>query len=147
MKKWVENIIHKLENLTGLPIKHFVKFSIVGGSGIIVNMSFFNLFRFLGLKEAISSPIAIEISIITNFFLNNFWTWKDRKTTEKKEKKLRFIKYNLIAWISGSISYGIFLLLFMVAKWNPNIAQLSGIFVGMGINFIVNHKWTFKKKD
>lgn len=80
--------IETLEKLTGLPFKRLIKFSLVGGSGIIVNMGiFFILNEFFGLIYKISSIISIELAIINNYTWNSLWTWKDRATDSSKEKK------------------------------------------------------------
>ena len=59
--------------------KRFLKFCLVGGSGILVNEGLlFLLTEFGGLYYLWSSAIAIEASIITNYILNDFWTFRDR---------------------------------------------------------------------
>ncbi len=148
MIPFVRRVVEKLEKITGLPLKHLIKFGIVGSSGVLVNIGFFTLLKdVIGVLEEIASPIAIEISIISNFFLNSFWTWRDRKAQSRKEHKIRFLKYNSITGItSGLLNYGIFLLMSKVFHWNPYLSQLTGIFFGMSLNFVINHKWTFKEK-
>ena len=49
----------------------FVKFCAVGGSGVGVNLGIYALLtRVFVLAPALASPIAIEISLLTNFLLN-----------------------------------------------------------------------------
>jgi len=53
-------------------MKEFMKFAVVGGSGVLVNMGCFYVFtRYAGIRIEFASPMAIEISILTNFFLFN----------------------------------------------------------------------------
>ncbi len=58
-----------------------IKFSVVGASGVAVNMGLlYALTRFMGIHYILSSILAIEVSILTNFILNDIWTWRDRRT-------------------------------------------------------------------
>jgi len=56
----------------------FIKFGIVGASGVIVNYgAYYLLSRLFDSGLVLSSFIAIELSIISNFILNNYWTFKN----------------------------------------------------------------------
>ena len=57
----------------------FIKFSLTGLSGVVVNLGSFHLLLQLGLHRYLASPIAIELSIISNFLINNYWTFADRE--------------------------------------------------------------------
>jgi hypothetical protein len=54
--------------------KTFMKFAGVGLSGLLVNLASFTVLIHAGLHKFLASPLAIEVSIITNFLLNNAWT-------------------------------------------------------------------------
>ena len=87
-------------------LEEFLKFAVVGGSGVIVNMGcFFLLTRYAGLKIEFASPIAIEVSILTNFFLNNTWTFRKRNT--KVRLAGRILRYHLVTGLAGLVNYGI----------------------------------------
>lgn len=118
------------------------KFSLVGLSGIVVNqgtLAFLHQAFQVNLK--IAGIIAIELSIISNFLLNNFWTWKEGKSRGFIQ---RFAKYHLVTLVSGAINYAILLALTSL-NINYLMANLLGIAVGMVINFIINHNWTFNR--
>lgn len=121
----------------------FIRFCIVGGSGVIVNIGLLYLLtEFGGLYYLLSSAIAIETSIITNFILNNYWTWK-RKS---KGFFFRLAKFNLVSLMALVINMAIlFALTEVVGIWYL-VSNLIGIVVATIINFIVNDKWTFRKK-
>jgi len=141
-------VIAKIESLTGLSLKRAIKFCLVGASGVAVNMGVFYFFNEnTAIAYQLSSIIAIEVSIINNFFWNNLWTWKDRATDDLREKKVRFFKYHLVTGFSALINYGILILLVELLGFDKYLSNLVGILVAMGINFIVNHKWTFKKNE
>ena len=82
----------------------FIKFAIVGGSGIIVNMGlFFFLTRFIDIRIEFASPVAIEISILSNFLLNNIWTFRKRETTVPFFS--RMVRYHLVTGLAGIVNY------------------------------------------
>jgi len=129
-------------------LEEFLKFALVGGSGVIVNMGcFFLLTRYAGLKIEFASPIAIEVSILTNFFLNNIWTFRKRNT--KVGLAFRILRYHLVTGLAGLVNYGILLLLAKVFGVHDLIANLIGIIIGTFINFFLNSFWTWriKKED
>jgi dolichol-phosphate mannosyltransferase len=126
-------------------LEEFLKFGIVGGSGVIVNMGcFFVLTRYAGLKIEFASPIAIEISILSNFLLNNIWTFRRRNT--RVGLGSRIFRYHLVTGLAGLVNYGILLLLAKVFGVHDLIANLIGIAVGTFINFFLNSLWTWRIK-
>ena len=119
------------------------KFSLVGISGIFVNQGLLTLFvSVLAWEVAIAGVVAIELSILSNFFLNNFWTWKDKKESSFIS---RFLKYHAVTVISGGINYLILISLTYLGL-HYFIANLIGIGMGTIVNFIFNHYWTFAVK-
>lgn len=121
----------------------FIRFCIVGGSGVIVNVGLLYLLtEFAGLYYLISSAIAIETSIITNFILNNYWTWKSKH----KGFFGRLVKFNIVSLAALVINMGILFFLTEVAGIWYILSNLIGIAVATIVNFWFNDKWTFKKK-
>ena len=50
----------------------FIKFALTGLSGVFVNLGSFQFLLNLGVHKLLASPVAIELSIISNFLLNNY---------------------------------------------------------------------------
>jgi len=65
---------------TRLPLaRKFIKFCLVGGSGLAVDMIFLFLFadpRCLGLNIVLSKIFAAEMAMINNFIWNELWTFR-----------------------------------------------------------------------
>ncbi len=123
--------------------KTFLRFAVVGLSGVFVNLGSLTLFLNLGMNKYIASPISIELSIISNFLLNNFWTFAERHN--QQSIKIKGIKYNIVSFISLGISYGIFIMTsLMFPDIMPQIAQAIGIVPAMLVNYFFNSYWTFK---
>jgi len=142
--RWFTSLMLRLGVQTE-KLEEFLKFAVVGGSGVIVNMgSFFLLTRYAGLNIEFASPIAIEVSILTNFFLNNIWTFRKRNT--KVGLASRILRYHLVTGLAGLVNYGILLLLAKVFGVHDMIANLIGIIIGTFINFFLNSLWTWRIK-
>jgi dolichol-phosphate mannosyltransferase len=124
--------------------RKFLKFAIVGISGVIVNLGFFTLFLQFDMNKYLASPVAIELSIIWNFLLNNYWTFRDRDT--KDRMRIRGLKFNLVSFLALGVSYGTFVALSLVSTdGSPQIHQLVGIIPAMLINYLLNSYWTFRQ--
>ncbi len=123
--------------------ERFIKFAVVGASGVIVNEGLLALFtEVYALAVPVAGAIAIEASILSNFFLNNFWTWKD---SHEKSFRRRLVQYHSVSFIAGLVNYLILIGLTFLGL-NHLIANLIGIAFATLINFILNNHWTFARK-
>ena len=132
---------NRLKNFNNLK-PYLGKFSLVGISGIFVNQGCLSLFvSVFGFSLSIAGILAIELSILSNFLLNNFWTWKDNKTGSFLQ---RFVKYHAVTLLSGGINY---LILLTLTSFGLHyfISNLIGMGFAALVNFILNHYWTFQK--
>jgi dolichol-phosphate mannosyltransferase len=124
--------------------KTFIKFAVVGASGVIVNLASFTLLMEMGMNKFLASPVAIEMSIITNFLLNNFWTFSKRDMNDKIH--IRGLKFNIVSFAALGVSYGTFLILSAVDPSGiPQVHQAVGIIPATLINYFLNSYWTFKE--
>ena len=121
----------------------FLKFSLVGLSGVLVNLGSFQLALGLGVHKYLASPIAIELSIVSNFLLNNYWTFADRAMTGRR--RIRGLKYNLVSLVTLALSYATFVLLSMLfPEAPPVVLQGCGIIPATICNYLLNSYWTFR---
>ncbi len=121
----------------------FIKFSIVGTSGVLVNLGLFTLFVEAGLSKYMASPIAIEASIISNFYLNHKWTFRWRTSIDRLE--IKGLKFNVVSLVSLLLSYATFVILATShADVAPQIWQMVGIVPAVLVNYLLNAYWTFK---
>lgn len=64
----------------------FLKFLVVGFVGLIADfLSYFVMVRFFDILPSLASAISAQPAVISNFVLNNLWTFADRKHTESKK--------------------------------------------------------------
>lgn len=125
--------------------KVFIKFAVVGASGVFVNLGSFTILIGSGLNKFIASPVSIELSIISNFVFNNFWTFAERNTEDKFS--LKGVKFNIVSFIALGVSYGTFVLLSLLFPGiMPQINQAIGIIPATFVNYFLNSYWTFREK-
>ena len=124
--------------------RKLIRFMCVGLSGIVVNMFLLSVFKdYFGLSLMLSSIIAIETSILTNFSLNDIWTFGDDNT--KLDVVRRLISFNGIS--IGGMLINITVLTALTSLGMYYIfANLAGILVAFGWNFVVNRHITWKRK-
>lgn len=121
----------------------FMKFAIVGATGVVVNLGLFTALLASGMNKYLASPIAIEVSIVSNFLLNNFWTFRWRRTRDRT--RIRGLKFNTVSLVALGISYSTFVLLSMAfPRVAPQVHQLIGIVPATLVNYFLNSYWTFK---
>ncbi len=130
----------------GVVNPRILKFGVVGVSGIGVNMgSLYLLTEFAHIPYFIGSLIAIELSIMSNFWLNHVWTWKDRSESGPVWGKI--VRYHVGAGLTAIL--GNYLILITLTEFfgiNYLISNLIGIGVGTLGNFVINDLWTFKTR-
>ena len=123
--------------------KDFVKYSIVGFSGVLINLGVYVfLTRYLGMMPEIAPILSIEVSLLSNFMFNNFWTFKKRLI--KSNFLSRLFQFHLVAGISGILNYSIFFVSFRYLMINDIFANLLGIAAAAIMNYLINSNWTWK---
>ncbi len=136
----------KLSRIDYKRFEEFVKFAIVGGTGILVNMGLLYLLtRSFSIKLEIASPIAIEVSILTNFSLNSLWTFRNRNTPIRFWS--RFLRYHLVTGLAGIVNYLVLLLLVRVFGMHDLLSNMIGILIGTVFNFTLNSYWTWSVRS
>lgn len=126
-------------------LTRFFKFCLVGASGVLVNEGLLWILKgFANLPLALSSGIAIETSIITNFLLNDFFTFSDRRVAGVRSFMRRLGKFNSVSLIGLGINIGLLLLLTNVFGLHYLLSNLVGIAAAMMWNYLVNLGWTWK---
>lgn len=147
------NIIDSLKVIFTLRLqesKRFIQICLVGFIGAVIQFSIFNLMR-LKIPPEFANAIAVEFAVISNFTINNFWTFKDKKIQFNKLKLLipKFVQFNLV-------SLGSVLIQFLVLKigvivlgrsfiWE-NLLVSVGILFGLIWNYFMYTRLIWQKK-
>ncbi|MFT6397433.1 MAG: dolichol-phosphate mannosyltransferase [Bradymonadia bacterium] len=147
--------------------RRFVKFALVGGTGVFVNIAVaflcsqvaFASWANRNSADLTATLVAILVSIFTNFLINDSWTWSDReKVSGKRSWLMRCGFYYATNGVAGALQYGVsFIIISMVAAEGvyfgisaldarAAFAALVGIAVATPLNYVINNKVTFREK-
>ena len=78
-------------------VKRFLKFTVVGAIGFVVDFGTFNLLsNVLGLWSIAASTISFAAAVSSNFIWNYFWTYPDSRTKSIGRQAAQFAIVNLI---------------------------------------------------
>lgn len=131
--------------------QRFLKFAVVGGIGFVIQTV---VFEVLGVFTKILSPSAAtvvggELAIISNFTLNNLWTFKDYRVTGIKIVG-KFIQFNLTSVVALVIQFVILRIGEFVSGGSTLIIQgfyLGAIVIVLIVNYIIYNKIIWKTKE
>ena len=123
----------------------FLRYAAVGLSGVVINLATFILLLHLGVNKFLASPLAIELAIVNNFFLNNYWTFRDRNSPDRL--LVKGLKFKGVSLLALCVSYATFLGLGVLFPHTaPYIHQAAAILPASVVNYFLNAYWTFKDK-
>jgi len=141
------DLIDNIELFVRLFLDHYeqmIKFGIVGASGVLVNMGLlYFLTEEMGIYYIISAIIAVETSIISNFALNELWTFVEKGKDGIKHVFKRFFKFNGISIAGMGINVGMLAVLTEFAGLYYLFSNLIAIVAVFGWNYLANVRWTW----
>jgi len=136
----------------------FFKFSLVGVSGISVNMAMLYVgkeylfsrvshdFHGFDLSLNLALIFAISCSIVNNYTWNHHWTWHDRKIARHAGGGLAsFGRYVVASWLGVAIQLALTNLLARLGAYYL-FANLIAIGIVCIANFMLSDKWAFRIK-
>lgn len=138
--------ITKLREKLHMPIKRFLRYGLVGLSGVFVDMSIFYLLGTMGWGLTSSKIISSEVAVLNNFLWNDLWTFRDVSSLQTGWEKLakRFLKFNLICLIGIGLNLIILNILYNYLGINKNLANLIAIAIVTIWNFWFNLKLSWR---
>ena len=141
--------LQQLPLISALFRPRFIKFGIVGASGVVVNLSVLfigqeMLFSHVGsetLRLNLSLALAIFIATISNFTWNRRWTWQDRRALRSVPIIVQFGQYAVACWVGIVIQFGLTNLFAFFLHYLA--ANLIAVVIASLFNFVANDFWTF----
>ncbi|MGC8558408.1 MAG: glycosyltransferase [Nitrososphaeria archaeon] len=113
------------------------KYTMVGISGIIINELVLYLLSG-AINPLVADLIAIETSIITNFLLNESWTFRGRRISRDVRSTLRRLyTHNAFSFVGLAVNFLVFALL-SLAGINILLANLAGIVVAFSVRYLLS---------
>ena len=129
-------------------VTRFVKFSIVGAIGAIIDFALLNLLRGgFGWPLFWANTVSVSVAILSNFTWNRFWTYPESRTRKKRKQLPQFALINIVGLlINNLIVVGLDALLvpYIGEPWSYNLAKAVAIGVVLFWNFGINRLWTYR---
>jgi putative flippase GtrA len=130
-------------------ITKFIKFGIVGASGMLVHFSVLYLFKeVVGLNPFVANTIGFVTAATTNYILNRIWTFRSRE----KQVAVEYLKFILVSVIGLGVNNGTMwitgkLLPDWFDDWRFYLIWVFAVGVTTLWNFFGNMLFTFRKKQ
>jgi dolichol-phosphate mannosyltransferase len=129
----------------------FWKFCLVGASGVLVNMvTLIVLAEVFHAHKVIAWMFAVGVSILSNFLLNNAFTWRDIRHSSR----IHFFMRGVLAYPVAVMGIGAnFAVWYPLVKYVSDefpyyaIFNLLGIIAGTSVNFILSSRLVFRPAE
>ena len=119
-------------------ILKFIKFAVVGFSGLIIDFSITYLLKeHLKIHRYVANSIGFSIAASTNYLLNRWWTFQ----SENPEILTEYASFFIISIIGLALN-NLFLFLFE-KRFNFYLSKLLAIILTTLWNFFANYLITF----
>lgn len=118
----------------------FIKFGIVGFSGVIIDFGFTYLFKEkLKVQKFVSNAIGFTIAASSNYIFNRIWTFK----SNNPEVALEFTNFLVVSMFGLGINSLVLWVLNAKFKLPFYFSKLIAIVVTTFWNFFANYLYTF----
>lgn len=149
-KIYIEYLRHLLRlRWATLRTSRFVRFCIVGASGVLVDMILLYVLsdpRMLNLGLTRSKLVSAETAIVSNFLLNDAWTFRDVAVAQTGvwAQLRRFLVFNAICSAGLALNVVLLNVLVNIGHLDRYLANALAILLVTGWNFWLNRKlnWT-----
>ena len=129
--------------MRGEGMRSFATFSLVGFSGVIVDMLCYSAISTLwNVPLNLAVTLSACVAMITNYILNRNITWKRKKSQQVLSE---FLKYILVCCAGIGIKNVVVFLIAgtgMAGLW----CNLCGILAASVANYIINDRWVFRSR-
>ena len=130
-----------------------MRFAVVGGFGLVVDVAVFNLLRATILTDGvvvgavlIAKCISVTAAVVTNWAGNRWWTFRSHRHARMLPEAVAFFVVSLagsgIALLCLAVSH---YALGLTSAFADNVsANIIGLLLGSAFRFVVARTWVFK---
>ena len=153
MKKFKEHYSHidlayLKESLitTGRTGNQFLRFSLVGSSGVVVNLAVYTLAIYVfNLHYLLAATLSFMVAMTNNFLLNRYWTFNTNQSAGQGFGG-QYLKYFLVTLFGYGVNMALLWVFIDGFHWHKVFSQLVAILVTTLSNFIGSKLWAFKSR-
>lgn len=134
-----------MRNINASTGSYGVKFILVGGLGIIVQLILLKLFnKYLGWHYLLATLVAVELTILHNFYWHQRWTWQDRPVTKGMNQFFRVVRFNLSVGLISLVGNLLIMKVLVGFYGLPLVLANLLTIVGCSLaNFLISHYFVF----
>jgi putative flippase GtrA len=122
----------------------FLRFALVGGSGVFVNLGVYaGSIYLLGFHYLWAATFSFLLAMTSNFLLNLRWTFKTHGQGIKAIRD-QYLRYAMVTLVSYGINMAVLWYLVDLHHFHKVVAQLIAIGVTTMSNFLGSKLWAFK---
>tara|TARA_B100001123_G_scaffold451061_1_gene626473 strand:+ start:8352 stop:8816 length:465 start_codon:yes stop_codon:yes gene_type:complete len=149
----------KFKRFDSSETRRFIKFSIVGAIGFIIDTGALNIMiGYLGMTTSllrlIAKTISFTLALTSNFFWNRYWIYPDSRSKSVRLQAVQFTVVNLIGLALNLLIFGSVSSAFIPTLQNyygvqaglilgTNVGQVAAVAVVLFWNFFANRYWTY----
>ncbi|MFD9859872.1 GtrA family protein [Streptomyces alboflavus] len=124
-----------------------VRFGVVGGSGVAVNLVVFNLLLH-GLSSApmTATVLASCVAMGTNYLGFRFYAYRDRASRTKRQIALFFVFSGIGVLMESLLFYAAYHGAGLNGPLGSNIAKAQSIVLASAFRFLVYRTWVFQHR-
>lgn len=126
------------------PYLRLLKFSLVGGLGLVVQLSALAALTAMKINYLLATSLAVEAAILHNFIWHRRFTWADRTGEGMRDGLSALLRFHVS---NGSISLvgNLVLIWILVARFGLPVlpANLAAIAACFAANFLASDRWVF----
>lgn len=139
------------EGLRGV-LRDLMRFAVVGGVGLVVDVGVFNLLRATVLADGrvtgavlIAKSISISAAILTNWAGNRWWTFRSHRQARMLPEAAAFFAVSLIGSAISLLCLAIsHYALGLTSALADNVsANVIGLVLGSAFRFVASRAWVF----
>jgi dolichol-phosphate mannosyltransferase len=144
-RQGLQYLHHTLRIFVEVPdVAHVWRFLLVGATGVVVNLGLLSACTMLlGIGAHTAWAIAVEASVLSNFWWNHTFTWRDRRAHGLRGVTAEAGRYHL-ASIAGVVSNFAVFTAATLLGCPTLIAGMFGIAGGMAMNFAGSARFVFR---
>lgn len=131
-------LLHVWDLFSSVPsASRFIRFAVVGASGTLINIAILTVFY-----EFVRMPLygawlsAVLVSIATNFYLNNRFTFPDQQARNRSEYIEKLSSYAVFSFVSLGANFLFFSATLSLGS-HYILAALAGIVGALAVNFFL----------
>lgn len=137
-------------------LRDLMRFAVVGGVGLVVDVGVFNLLRATVLGDGrvagavlIAKAISVSAAILTNWAGNRWWTFRSHRQARMLPEAAAFFAVSLIGSAISLVCLAIsHYALGLTSALADNVsANVIGLLLGSAFRFVASRAWVFAARD